>query len=255
MKTFLDQLYILNSFDKKKIKIFPHAFKELNRLKSISFNKNPTPWFQNDSKSLKFCMLNCAGLRAHIRDIRCDPCLNNADVLNFVETSLDKNSSTDDLQIDGYCSNFLKISRGKGIASFVKEGNSFAFGDNFVENGVQISKYSSSDLILVVVYRSQNGNIRSLLKNLSELFVEKKSILIYGDFNICNKRNTNNELKATLLKEGFELLIKESTQILGGHIDHAYWRNLENDFEEPTIERYSPYYSDHDALCITLKKK
>ena len=199
-------------------------------------------------------MLNCAGLRAHIKDIRSDPCLNKADVLNFVETSLDKNSATDDLQIAGYESNFLKVSRGKGIASFVK-GNSLAIEKNFVENGIQISKYTSSDLIIVVVYRSQNGNIRTLLEILSEVFAEMKSILIFGDFNICNKKNSENAVKVTLIKEGFQLLIKESTQIMGGHIDHAYWRNFEDFFVNPSIERYSPYFSDHDALCISLIKK
>ena len=254
LKNFLDQLYILNSFDKNRIKIFPYAYRELNRLKSISFNQNPSPWFKNDSKSLKICMLNCAGLRAHIKDIRSDPCLNKADVLNFVETSLDKTSTTDDLQIDGYFSHFLKVSRGKGIATFVR-GNSLAVEKNFVENGVQISKYTSKDLILVVVYRSQNGNIGTLLEILSELFVEMKSILIVGDFNICNRKKPDNAVKETLLKEGFQLLIKESTQIMGGHIDHAYWRNFGDSFANPCFERYSPYFSDHDALCVTMKRE
>ena len=26
-------------------------------------------------------------------------------------------------------------------------------------------------------------------------------------------------------------------------------------WDAPTIERYSPYYSDHDALLVTLKRK
>ena len=26
-----------------------------------------------------------------------------------------------------------------------------------------------------------------------------------------------------------------------------------DDWKEPTIERYSPYYSDHDALCVTIE--
>ena len=199
-------------------------------------------------------MLNCAGLRPHIRDIRCDPSLAKADIMSFVEISLDKNSVTEDVQIEGYFSNFLKVSRGKGIVTFVKE-KCLSFEKNFVENGIQVSKHSSSDLVLAVVYRSQNGNVGTLLEILSEIFVEKKSILILGDFNICNYKKPNNAVKATLSDNGFQLLINESTQILGGHIDHAYWNNFEDLFEEPIIERYSPYYSDHDALCLTLKRK
>ena len=124
-----------------------------------------------------------------------------------------------------------------------------------VENGIQVCKYSSSDLILAVVYRSQNGNVGTLLEILSELFVEMKSFLILGDFNICNNKKPNNAVKKTLSDKGFQVLINESTQILGGHIDHAYWKNFEDLFEKPSIERYTPYYSDHDALCLTLKRK
>ena len=199
-------------------------------------------------------MLNCAGLRPHIRDIRCDPSLSKADVMSFVEISLDKNSATEDVQIEGYFSNFLKVSRGKGIVTFVKE-KCLSFEQNFVENGIQVSKLSSSDLILAIVYRSQNGNVGTLLEILSQLFVEKKSVLIMGDFNICNQKKPNNAVKTTLLDKGFQLLINESTQILGGHIDHAYWKNFKDLFEKPIIERYSPYYSDHDALFLTLNRK
>ena len=81
-------------------------------------------------------MLNCAGLRPHIKDIRCDPSLTKADVMSFVEISLEQNSPTHDLQIEGYLSNFQKVSRGKGIVTFVKE-NSLSFEKNFVENGIQ----------------------------------------------------------------------------------------------------------------------
>ena len=199
-------------------------------------------------------MLNCAGLKPHIEDIRCDAFLKKADIIHFVETSLGPNSSVDDLQIDGYLADFLKISRGKGIATFKKE-SLVTFEQNFVENGIQVMKYTSSELTIVAVYRSQNGNIGTLLEFLSVLFSERKAVLITGDFNICNKKKPDNAVKITLLKNGFQLLINESKQILGGHIDHAYWRDSEKCFETPYFERYSPYFSDHDALCISLKKK
>ena len=181
-------------------------------------------------------MLNCAGLRPHIKDIRCDPSLTKADVMSFVEISLEQNSPTHDLQIEGYLSNFQKVSRGKGIVTFVKE-NCLSFEKNFVENGIQVCKYSSSDLILAVVYRSQNGNVGTLLEILSELFVEMKSFLILGDFNICNNKKPNNAVKKTLSDKGFQVLINESTQILGGHIDHAYWKNFEDLFENALLSK------------------
>ena len=48
---------------------------------------------------------------------------------------------------------------------------------------------------------------------------------------------------------------KEPTQTMGGFIDHAYWKDNQNCWESPKFERYSPYFSDHDALCITLMAK
>ena len=80
----LDQVLIFDKFDSKKIKVFPNALNELKRLKSISFNKNPTAWFSKKEESFKICMLNCAGLVSHYEDIKSDKCLIQADVLQLV---------------------------------------------------------------------------------------------------------------------------------------------------------------------------
>ena len=58
-----------------------------------------------------------------------------------------------------------------------------------------------------------------------------------------------------LEREGFRQLIMEATHIRGGHIDHAYWKDDGRVWMELHTDRYSPYYSDHDAICITLTKK
>ena len=58
-----------------------------------------------------------------------------------------------------------------------------------------------------------------------------------------------------LLDHGFEQLVKEATHIRGGHINHAYFRDTARFFETPIIERYSPYYSYHDAVCLVLKRR
>ena len=129
------------------------------------------------------------------------------------------------------------------------------FDENFQDNGIQICKFDSDSLILISVYRSQYGNIGTLLESLLSLIRDECGILIMGDFNVCNMKKPNNAIKASLIEQGFKLLIEESTQIMGGHIDHAYWRDNKNIYEEPEIERHSVYYSDHDALCVSLKRK
>ena len=250
----IDQLFIYENFDTEKIKISPIALRELKRLKSISHNENPSPWKKENNKSIKVAMLNCAGLRSHIVDIKNDKVLLKAHVLQFVETSLEKNSASNDLEIEGYSSHFLNISRGKGQAIYTRE-DSICFARNVIDNGIQVSKFISSGLLLIAVYRSQNGNIGTLLEILMDMISRNDAVLIVGDFNICNNKKKNNAIRTTLLDKRFKLLVEESTQIMGGFIDHAYWKGDEELWETPCLERYSPYYSDHDALCISLKRK
>ena len=49
-------------------------------------------------------------------------------------------------------------------------------------------------------------------------------------------------------------MVTEATHIEGGWIDHAYWLDSARKWKTPALERYSPYYSDHDVLLITLEK-
>ena len=54
-------------------------------------------------------------------------------------------------------------------------------------------------------------------------------------------------------KLGFEQLVKKATHVMGGLIDHVYWKDPTDTWQTPVIETYSPYYSDHDTILITLK--
>ena len=83
---------------------------------------------------------------------------------------------------------------------------------------------------------------------------DSKPTLITGDFNICLSNEPRNMITKLLLKKGFQKLIDEATHILGGHIDHAYWRDPTGVIKTPEVETYSPYYSDHDAILITLER-
>ena len=68
-----------------------------------------------------------------------------------------------------------------------------------------------------------------------------------GDFNSCYKENMNNKLVQGLLNLGFNQLIHEPTHIQGRTIDHAYVFDPQP-ILRVSIERYSPYYSDHDTI-------
>ena len=51
---------------------------------------------------------------------------------------------------------------------------------------------------------------------------------------------------------GFSQLIHEPTHIKGRIIDQAYLLDPTKSFNV-SVERYSPYYTDHDAICISLE--
>ena len=89
-----------------------------------------------------------------------------------------------------------------------------------------------------------------------EKFIDtNRIVLITGDFNICLRKNPRNALTLALKNKGFSQLQVEATHIMGGHIDHVYWYDARNEWNEPQLERQSVYYSDHDAILIMLSKR
>ena len=98
----IDQLYIVKKMNSEKIKASSVALEELKRLEKISFNRNPSPWHERCDRAIKIATVNCAGLLPHLRDIRKDQKLQEANVINLLETSLPSNADTEDLKINGY---------------------------------------------------------------------------------------------------------------------------------------------------------
>ena len=87
------------------------------------------------------------------------------------------------------------------------------------------------------------------------LIDDYKPTLITGDFNVCFRQNPNNAISRSLLKRGFIQIVESATHVMGGLIDHAYWRDCSESWQLPVTEKYSPYYTDHDAILVTLIRK
>ena len=115
----------------------------------------------------------------------------------------------------------------------------------------QILKFKHKILDIINIYRSQTGHSVELLENLKNMIEPGRMTIITGDFNICFIENFSNRMIQGLLAMGFDQLIHEPTHIRGRHIDHVYYLDQSNR-SKPIIDRYSPYYSDHDGICITL---
>ena len=251
----LEQVYILNSFDESKIRTSRIGLAELERLKKISYNENPSPWNTSPrSDKVKVASLNCAGLSPHFIDVLEDEKLRIADVIHLLETSLECNENGLHMSIPGYESHFVNVSKGKGVATFFKP-EKFIHEKDYVMRNMQVTKFNSPELDVVSVYRSSDGNSLELLHRILEILTREKPTLITGDFNICMLHHEKNRMSNGLAQNGFVQMIKEATHIRGGHIDHVYWKDEHSVWKDPNLELYCPYYSDHDASLITLIKK
>ena len=205
--------------------------------------------------SVKIASLNCMGLRAHHQDMVVDHKLLKADIIQLSETSLTAESSLDSVDLPGFRSSHTVVSNGKGISSYFKlssvQGPSI---ESFRGADFQVSVLSLPRVDCINVYRSSTGSLVETSDAIVERIKEDQPTLITGDFNVCTVKEPNNSITRRLMEMGFTQLVTKATHIQGGHIDHVYWRDSSQPaFMDPVVERYSPYYSDHDALLITLK--
>ena len=182
-------------------------------------------------------------------DIICDPTLKESTLLALSETWLDQETS---LNINGYKSHYNSAGSGKGLALYYKS-EIFKPGPEIKEDKMQISKLVSDEVEVIVVYRSDGGNPNDLVAHLTRLIDREMNTLVTGDFNICYISKRNNKVTKYLESDGFSQLMNEATHMKGGHIDHIYFRPGNKPVEAPSIYRYSPYYSDHDAICATIE--
>ena len=245
------QLYILNEFDESKMYPNQQALKELERLKEISLNNNPSEWEKDDSGLLKISSLNCRSLKKHYEDISSDELLLKSDIICLQETWLEDNIISEDLLIPNYTLHLNSQGKGKGIAIYFKKGT-VKHEQDITDENMQISKFNAQAIDIVVLYRSQNGNQQDLIKNFKALNIRDKPQLIIGDFNFCFKEGSLNPTLKYLQDNEFKQLIKEATQIEGNLLDQAHVRDV-RDRNKYIVEVQSKYYSDHKGLAVVVK--
>ena len=177
----LDQVYILASTNEEKLKPSPKALAELEKMNKRSINENPIPWKQTNPQIVKIASLNCMNLINNLEDIRCDYTLKESTIIAFSETWLNQGV---ELSLEGYEAHFNSVGPGKGIAVYFKTG-SFKHVCDIQKQKMQLTKFESSTLDLIAVYRSEQGNSSELLEHLKNLITPEKNTAICGDFDIC----------------------------------------------------------------------
>ena len=102
---------------------------------------------------------------------------------------------------------------------------------------------------LVLLYCSSRCNFPEVVLDLHQILSKEKTNLITGDFNF--ETNEKNPITKYLQDNQFVQLVKNCTSDKGRTIDLCYVPAEVKDKVE--IKQYSPFYTDHDALCISLK--
>ena len=242
----IEQIYILNRLKEEKIRPDQKALLELEDMNKRSINENPIPWNDQDGSSVRIAHLNSMNLTNNFEDIRCDPNLMKSSVLTLSETWL---TTSNGPEIESFKSHFNSVGLGKGLALYYKQ-EMFQHIEDITEENMQLTKLWSLRVDVIVVYRSDKGSPNHLLEHLKKLISPNKTTAICGDFNICYLQTRRNKITKYLEETGFEQFVNEATFIKGSLLDHFYLRR--NEAMDGSVFRYSPYYSDHDAICATI---
>ena len=114
----------------------------------------------------------------------------------------------------------------------------------------KVLRVNISGTDIITVYRSEGYNVPELALKVQELIDEcgeDARIVIVGDLNFPGDEVNN--FTYVLSRRGFKQIVKEPTHLGGRCIDHCYVKDPAN----VQLFLHAVYYSDHTALCITLR--
>ena len=249
----LDQIFILNELPDKKMYPITKALDEMIRLEEVSINNNLSSWDKpKHSEIMKISFLNTRSLVNKFENIKSDLSLQQSDMMVLAETWISKKEDKNKYELTNFEDHLINSGRGKGIAVFFKK--EFQHICDLNEDNISITKMSSQDIDIIGIYKSNGGTLDKLVNNIQDLIDYSKTTLVVGDVNVCSIEKPKNQLKKFLEDKKFKTIVDQATHIGGGHIDHCYFMNIGNFEDLPAIEIIPKYYSDHDAICIALKK-
>ena len=242
----IEQIVIMQDFKERNVRIDPKALVELKEMNERCINRNPEPW-RDGKEGTRIAALNIMNLRNNHGYLVQDPTLKFADIVCLSETWL--NQGEEGFAMEGYEVAYNSVGAGKGVAAFYKAEIFKVKNDCRLERA-QMSMFESPAVDVIVVYRSQGQNLEDIADKVDVWRNPAKLTVVCGDINVCLKKEATNKLTVELESIGFAQLNEEATHIGGGHIDHMYVTREASG--RAILERYTPFYSDHDALCLTI---
>ena len=112
-------------------------------------------------------------------------------------------------------------------------------------------------LVVVNIYRSREANNEDFLSSLMEIFyvrARQEAILILGDFNFCERKDSSHPIRRRLLEEDFKSLLDPpfASHMDGNCLDQAYLRQRESSNEVICAHVGTCSFSDHDPVIVEV---
>ena len=245
----IKQLVIMERIKEKAFRIDEAAKAELELMNARSINANPSAWRREGERMTKIAALNVMNLRNNWKYASQDPTLLLADLICFSETWVEEDAEESDFMIDSYKASFNSAGNGKGIVGYFKP-DVFSHSADCKLGAAQLSLFKSEAVDVIHIYRSQQQQLSEIVEKVREWWREDKVVVVCGDLNVCLKKKPENSFSQGMESLGLSQIGKEATHVLGGQIDHFYVTS--EAVGRTSLERMSPFFTDHDALCCTV---
>jgi hypothetical protein len=251
----LDGIYI-RGFDEKRIKVDPNVTSEMKRLTTdVAFNKPFEILKLTNCVSIAF--LNARSARLHFPDIMSHPILQHADILCFTESHI-TDTDTALYQMDNRTSYHLPYNPAlncHGLSVYVKStinvSRHFAVSVPHMEALTFETKRQTFQKKITLVYRSPSSRPQTFFNKIRQLVSQEETDLVIGDFNMDVATAAYTQLSGTLSQ--YRQLVTKPTHNTGSTLDLAFIRQCETCENEPLVNIYPTYFSDHSIVNITFK--
>ena len=271
--TSKEGLYIdVSDADRKTIETKIYADKEVEiSMKSMPRLFNEHPENKSSNSHAELILFNARSLRRNIAEIRADRRFRSADVICFTETWIRNEENISEYSLNQYtCFNQTREdtysaktemasqvspSRGGGVAMYIRNGLDIEAQRLPVQNieGL-MCRICQGKICLILVYRPPQYSIVEFCRNLSSILhtmkqtKDIKGTVVLGDFNE-NVLVSKGVIQRLMENHGYTQIVSTATTENGTLIDHVYIS--ENVKGTSTV--MPTYYSDHEAISITLE--
>ena len=246
--TSLQGLFLTGKFNKAVIKA-----DERTKIEYEYLRENQS--LQTELESLdgiSVMMCNVRSLKKHISDIKADTRFISSNLILCTETQMtdvDYCDNTNNISIDGFSVLYNNsVHKYSSLAYFIN--NNIRIVEEFKSNGISIIKSVSEnvDFKILLLYRKNDWPTRTFYETLRYHIIANEIDIVAGDFNL----KPNEQLNYIL--EAYDQLVSEPTHIGGSIIDHVYVKSSFRWNYDVTVSIKTVFFSDHEAIRISIKK-